>query len=126
MSLHGTVLPSTEDTRSYLIGWWCFLSSCRKDSFSALRTAERSSTGMFTSPNARAPFQMDAIVPPLQGSTRAIHHLCTLSTESGYWRARPVESTFCQPVMWLSQARYLHDELSKVPTTTEDAGCQAI
>src|ERR671920_2315268 len=77
MSPHGTVLPSTEDTRSYLIGWWCFLSSCRKESFSALRTAERSSTGMFTSPKARAPFQMDAIVPPSRGSTRAIHHLCT-------------------------------------------------
>src|SRR5215213_6761570 len=77
MSFHGTVLPSTDETRSYLIGWWCFLSSCRKESFSALRTAERSSTGMFTSPNARAPFQMDAIVPPSQGTTRAIHHLCT-------------------------------------------------
>src|SRR5690348_1692555 len=77
MSPHGTVLPSTDETRSYLIGWWCFLSSCRKLSFSALRTAERSSTGMFTSPKARAPFQMDAIVPPLQGTTRAIHHLCT-------------------------------------------------
>src|SRR3954465_13019681 len=77
MSLHGTVLPSTLETRSYLIGLWCFLSSCRKESFSALRTAGRSSTGTFTSPNARAPFQMDAIVPPYQGSTRAIHHLCT-------------------------------------------------
>src|SRR5260221_9473963 len=61
MSLQGTVLPSTEDTRSYLIGLWCFLSSWRNDSFSALRIAGRSSTGMFTSPNARAPFQMDAM-----------------------------------------------------------------
>src|SRR5215217_7130593 len=77
MSPQGTVLPSTDETRSYLIGWWCFLSSCRKESFSALRTAERSSTGMFTSPKARAPFQMDAIVPPSQGTPRAIHHLCT-------------------------------------------------
>src|SRR6476619_6788549 len=82
MSPHGTVLPSTDETRSYLIGWWCFLSSCRKESFSALRTAERSSTGMFTSPKARAPFQMDAIVPPPQGTTRAIHHLCTFRVDS--------------------------------------------
>src|SRR3954462_8158016 len=80
MSPQGTVLPSTDETRSYLIGWWCFLSSCRKESFSALRTAERSSTGMFTRPKAREPFQMDAIVPRSQGTTRAIHHLCTFST----------------------------------------------
>src|SRR5215203_4599013 len=116
MSLHGTVLPSTEDTRSYLIGWWCFLSSCRKESFSALRTAERSSTGMFTSPNARAPFQMDAIVPPLRGSTRAIHHLCTFLHREHLWRARQGEHPCRHPLVRLSWARNLHFEPTNEPT----------
>src|SRR4030088_3291541 len=79
MSFQGTDFPSTVETRSYLIGLWCFLSSCRKESLSALRTAGRSSTGMFTSPNARAPFQIDAIVPWIQGRGRAFHHLYTFA-----------------------------------------------
>src|SRR5829696_1033513 len=103
MSLHGTVLPSTDDTRSYLIGWCCFLSTCPNESFSALLTAERRSTGMFTSPKARAPFQMDAIVPPPRGSTRAIHHLCTFSTFLAFWQARPTRCTVA-PRIWLPQS----------------------
>src|SRR5215211_2896651 len=120
MSPHGTVLPSTEDTRSYLIGWWCFLSSCRKESFSALRTAERSSTGMFTSPKARAPFQMDAIVLPPRGSTRAIHHLCTFLHTSSAGGLGHFNVLWRHTLPRFSPARILHFELA---IAHYDGGC---
>src|SRR5437764_13799538 len=73
---------------------------------------------MFTSPKARAPFQMDAIVPRCQGSTRAIHHLCTFIHTAR--RTRPWVLVSPLPSRALERAHTLHWALTMTNSPTGD------